>query len=437
MQIATTSPAAVGVAAPKASLSPGAIAAFLIAALLLASTVVALRKDVREGFDELAHVSYVADLQRMHTAWPALDRLRMLDPHTFMPTAEPSYINHPPVYYLLLAHLGPAIDRQPVALVVHRLINVTLAALGFCALLLLVQIAALARLEALALVAPLVMIPVLPAIAGAVNNDNAAFAAGALALCGLYGLIAAGSARWLLCALAGVVLAGAAKLNALMLTGGMVLAAFGYLTWRGRFRARWVVPTVLAFAIAATPYLVFIAQYGSPAPNSAGQQMMLEQVAREAGWFDQDRLPFWRYLAYFAAATIERWAPALQTASAYATGALIIPLATICAGLAGLAVSVQRLVRRREGAREVIVIAGWMAIAATLVLHVAFSYERHLATGWLLDTYPRYYIALFAIVPLSAMVLMSSIPEGRWRNVFACALILSPLLLNLIGSLPG
>lgn len=438
MQTASNSPVGVAAAASEGNptqLRPTAIAALLIGAFLVAVTVVAVRKDVREGFDEVAHLSYVADLQRMKTFWPNLTDLRMLDPDTFRFTAEMSYINHPPTYYAAMARIGPLIEDNLGALPWHRLFNVALVALGFAALLLLVRTADLSRLETLALIAPLVMAPVLPAIAGAVNNDNAAFAAGALALCGVHGLIHSGRARWLALALAGLVLAAIAKLNALLLVGGLIGAAFAYLVWRRRFRRAWIAPAAAAFLVAAAPYLAFIAEYGSPAPNTPGQQAMLESLARALGWHDAPRMSFARYVIYFVESTLEHWAPTPRLTGPLAYATLVVPLAAVICGLAGGAVAARRVAGGGARARDVVVLAGWLAIFATFGVHVVFSYQRHVATGWMLDTFPRYYIALFAIVPLSGLVLMSALPHGRARTALAAALILSPLGFNLLRPL--
>ena len=51
-------------------------------------------------------VSYVAQIQHDADAAPALPTMRLLDPRTFQFTGAANYLNHPPLYYALLAHLG-------------------------------------------------------------------------------------------------------------------------------------------------------------------------------------------------------------------------------------------------------------------------------------------------------------------------------------------
>ena len=105
----------------------------------------------------------------------------MLDPSTFRFTSEANYIDHPSPYDLLLAWLGPNLEGHPRAIIIHRLINVALAAIGLTALMAIGIAANLPRLNLYAYIVPLACIPVLAPLAGAINNDNAAFAGGGIA----------------------------------------------------------------------------------------------------------------------------------------------------------------------------------------------------------------------------------------------------------------
>ena len=80
----------------------------LVLLLGLGGVANALRKDIAKGFDEVAHVSYVAQIQRDRAPWPDLRALRMLDPASLAPTDLPNYLNHPPPYYAVLARLSRA-----------------------------------------------------------------------------------------------------------------------------------------------------------------------------------------------------------------------------------------------------------------------------------------------------------------------------------------
>ena len=71
-------------------------AAIIFGLFVLSAVVSAERKDITQGFDEMAQASYVAHIQHSHDAWPAFDTLRMLDPKTFKFTGEANYLDHPP-----------------------------------------------------------------------------------------------------------------------------------------------------------------------------------------------------------------------------------------------------------------------------------------------------------------------------------------------------
>jgi hypothetical protein len=83
----------------------------------------------------VAHTSYVAHIQHSGDVWPDLKSMRLIDPQNFQFTGEANYLNHPPLFYDLLAVLGPRLEGRPQALLAHRLIDVAIAAIGLAALL--------------------------------------------------------------------------------------------------------------------------------------------------------------------------------------------------------------------------------------------------------------------------------------------------------------
>jgi hypothetical protein len=407
-------------------------AAVIFGLFVLAAIVSAERKDVR-GFDEVAHASYVASIQQTGNAWPTLDSLRMLDPQTFKFTDKANYLDHPPIFYALLAALGPDLEGHPHALLAHRLIDVMLAALGLAALLGLGLAAGFSRYEFCAFAVPLACIPILPLLAGAINNDDLAFLGGALATLGVWQLAATNRGGWLALALAGVVVAAWAKLTGFLLTGAMVSAVIAYLIWRRRWRWSWTIAVALAFLIAAAPYAVFLVQYGSPAPDTPAQIAMIENNARVVGVADLPRKSFPFYLGYFALVFIVDWMP-IGSRDIFNYAMLIIPVAALICALAGLALSLRRLWHREETVLDVVVIAGALSLFVTLVLHVHHAYADHLATGWLEEAYPRYYLPLAAIVPLAGLSLLAAIESPRWRNALLGFLIAGPIAFHLLGT---
>jgi hypothetical protein len=410
------------------------VAAIILALFVLAAIISAARKDITQGFDEVAQVSYVAHVQHSGDGWPALEQMRLLDPRTFQFTGEANYLNHPPKFYALLALLGPTLEGHPQALMVHRLIDIAIAAIGFAALLWLGLAARFPRQEFYAYAVPLACIPVLVPIAGAVNNDNLAFLGGGLAILGAWQLVATGRDGWLVLALLGVIAAGWAKLTGLLLTVPMVGAVTAYLLWRKRLPWMWTMSVVLAFVLAATPYLEFFLQYGSPTPETPAQAALIADGARAAGWTDLPRHSFPGYLAYFVAVFVADWMPALAARNALNYAMLAIPVAALFCALAGIALSLRRLWRGKETALDVIVIAGTLAIVATLAIHVGFSYRRYVATGWLMDAYPRYYLPLAAIVPLACLSLLAAIETPRRRAALLAFLVAGPVLFRIFGA---
>ena len=410
------------------------VAAIIFGLFVLAALLSAVRKDITQGFDEVAQASYVAQIQHSGDSWPAFGSLRMLDPKTFAFTDEANYLNHPPVYYALLATLGPDLEGRPRALLTLRLIDVAISALGLAALLGLGLAAGFSRHEFYAYAVPLACIPVLAPLAGAVNNDDLAFLGGALATLGVWQLAATDRAGWLALALGGVVLAAWAKLTGLVLTGAMTSAVFAYLIWRRRWHWSWTIAAGLALVVAALPYAVLMMQYGSPAPETQALTAMIEDGAGVLGLADLPRKSFLGYLFYFVVAFVAEWMPTLTPRGIFNYAMLVIPLTALFCAAAGLFVSLRRLWRRQETGLDVVVIAGTSALALTLALHVRHSYADHLATGWLMEAYPRYYLPLAAIVPLAGLSLLAGVPSPRWRAALLAFFVAGPILFRIFGA---
>jgi len=410
------------------------VAAVILGLFVLAAVVSAARKDLTQGFDEVAHASYIAHIQHAGHARPALENMRLLDPRTFQFSGAANYLNHPPEFYALMAWLGPTLEGHPQALFVHRLIDVAIAGAGFAALLWLGLAARFTREEFYAYAVPLGCVPVLVPLAGAVNNDDLAFLGGAIAILGVWQLIATGRDGWLVLALAGVVAAAWAKLTGLLLTVPMVSAVITYLMWRRQLAWPWALMAALVFAFAAAPYFEFILRYGSPTPQTPAQVALIADGARAAGWADLPRQSFAGYLIFFIGAFVAEWMPTLGARSAFNDAMLIVPVAALACALAGLAASLRRLWRHEETTLDVVVVAGAYAIAATLTIHIFYSYSRYAATGWLMDAYPRYYLPLVAIPPLACLSLLAAIETPRWRNGLLAFLIAGPVLFRIFGA---
>jgi hypothetical protein len=416
--------------------SPGARTSAASANLLVAVAILglfaisAVLSAPAPGFDELAHISYIAHIQSTGNFWPALESMRLLDPHTFQFTDQANYLNHPPIFYGLLAALGPTLEGHPQAILTYRLLDVWLATVSLAALLGLGLVARLARREFYAFAIPLVCIPILAPLAGTVNNDNLAFLGGAVATLGAWQLVATGRDKWLTVALAGMVLAAWAKLTGLVLTAVMVGAVIAYLMWHKRLHWTRAVPLVLASLLAGAPYLVYFLLYGSPTPETPAQIALVE-ATRATGWSDLPRESWPAYLLYFVFTFIAEWMPiGDRSTSPLFICTLVIPAAALIAALTGIALSLRRLWQNRETTLDIVVLAGAAALAVTFALHVgySYSYSRHFSTGWTANAYPRYYLPIAAIVPLAGLSLLAAIDSPRWRVMLLIFLVGGPML---------
>jgi len=409
---------------------------FVVVLLLfmVAATISAMRKDVTQGFDEVAHASYVAHLQRSGEMWPAFGTMRMLDPSTFRFTSEMNYLNHPSPYYLLLARLGPRLEGNPPAIVIHRLFNVTLAAIGLAALMAIGLVAGLPRTAFYAYIVPIACIPVLVSVAGAVSNDNAAFAGGAIATWGAFQLLVTGHRAWLLAALGGVIVASWAKFTGLLLSGGMVGGVLLWMLWHGRLSSRSIVLIAIAALLAGAPYVALFAQYGSPTPMTPGELAMIQRDAHVAGWDSAARLTPLSYAAHFVAEFVLEWMPTLKPRNALNYAALAIPIMAALCAFAGILLAVQRIASQKAGPLDIIISAGALAFSITFVLHGIFAYRLHAEFGWLTSAYPRYYLPLAALFPLAGLSLLGAVKKPATRGVLLALLIVGPPVFSLVGA---
>jgi hypothetical protein len=412
---------------------------FVVVLLLftIAASISAMRKDVTQGFDEVAHASYIAHLQRSGEAWPAFGTMRMLDPSTFRSTSETNYLNHPSPYYLLLARLGPTLEGHPQAIVVHRLLNVVLATIGLAALMAIGLFAGLPRTTFYAYIVPIACIPVLVPVAGAVSNDNAAFAGGAVATLAAFQLLVTGRRAWLLAALGGVIVASWAKFTGLLLSGGMLAGVLLWLLWHARLQSGSFVLIAMAALLASAPYVVLCAQYGSPTPMTPGELAMIKRDAHIAGWDSATRLTPVSYAAHFVWEFVLEWMPTLKPRNALNYTALAIPITAALGAFAGILLAVRRIAYKKAGPLDIVIAAGALAFSVTFVLHGIFAYRLHAEFGWLTSAYPRYYLPLAALFPLAGLSLLSAIKQPPARSALLAFLIIGPLVFSMCGASLG
>jgi hypothetical protein len=410
------------------------VCAIVLLLFILAATLSAMRKDVTRGFDEVAHASYIAHLQRSGEMWPAFDDMHMLDPSSFQFTRELNYLNHPSPYYLLLARLGPRLEGHPEAILAHRLFNVVLGAIGLAALLAIGVVAKLPLPAFYAYVVPLAAIPVLAPLAGAINNDNAAFAGGSIATLGAFALLATGSRTWLLVSLGGVIAASWAKFTGLLLAGGLVGGVLLWLLWRSRLQSQFIVPIAIAALLACAPYAGLFAQYGSPTPMTSGVIAMIKTGAQAVGWDSAARLMPASYAAHFVSEFVLEWMPTLKPRNALNYASLAIPIMAALGALIGILAAIARIASGKARPIEIVISAGALAFAGTFVIHGIVSYKLHTEFGWLTSAYPRYYLPLAALVPLAGLSLLAAVKQPLARGTLLVFLIAGPLVFRLLGA---
>jgi hypothetical protein len=410
------------------------VCALVLLLFIVAATLSAIRKDVTWGFDEVAHASYIAYLQRSGEIWPAFEDMRMLDPSSFRFTGEANYLDHPSPYYLLLARLGPSLEGHPQAILVYRLFNVALAAIGLAALMTVGLVARLPRLTLYAYIVPLASIPVLAPLAGAVNNDNAAFAGGGIATLAALQLLITGNRGWLMAALGGVIVASWAKFTGLLLAGGLVGGVLLWLLWRGRLPSRWIGLIAIAALLASAPYIALFAEYGSPTPRTSGVIAMIKTGAQAAGWDTAERMSPAAFAAHFVSEFVLEWMPTLKPRNALNYATLAIPITAALCAFAGILVAVRRIAWGKGGPLDVVIAAGALAFAVSFLLHGVFSYQLHTEFGWLTTAYPRYYLPLAALVPLAGLSLLGAIKQPSARTILLVFLIAGPVVFRLLGA---
>jgi hypothetical protein len=136
----------------------------------------------------------------------------------------------------------------------------------------------------------------------------------------------------------------------------------------------------------------------------------------------------------FLSEFVTDWMPTDKPRNVLNYAALAIPVATALCAFAGLALAVRRTVGAKAEPLDIIVVAGCLAFAATLMIHGIFAYRLHIEFGWLTSAYPRYYLPLLAIIPLANLVLLDAIDRPRARALLLGLLIAGPIIFRIAGA---
>jgi hypothetical protein len=337
------------------------------------------------NLDEQGHISYALHLVRSSEFFPSLTGMRLYDFVANAWSGEPNFINHPPLAYHLLNLFSDFDPLGPGA----RMASISFFALGFAAIIHALHRTGMFSNLGLAAVAMFCVLLKVQRFGETFSNDSVAFLGGGLAFLGSVLLWEKGvPKRPLHAAFAisglGTALCIAAKLNAGILAGSftlVMLAAFALQDRAALTRApKPLLLLAAALCLAATlPYLAFIQEFGTPAPNTPGHVKVLSQD------LDAPRMEPAVYL-------LQSLIGALRNAGsdAFLTYALF---AAVTAG-AALVISFRRQTVAGVFPLQPFARAALIATTLTLAVHLGFSLQRHLRYGWQPELYPRYYFPL-------------------------------------------
>lgn len=358
----------------------------IYAAVLVA---VALSVPFPNWIDERGHFSMIRAQYAAPTIFPDWSTYRMLDVADLSRWSDDAnYINHPSLYYLLLAPLF-AVSADPL---LFRLVNAAIA-MGALVLMLVV----VRRRCGEDVVSPAwfafatAAFPKAAVVGGAINNDNLAMLAAAGVFAGVMGMPGAG--WWLL---AGLAVVGWTKLTAYVALGAVAGCWLGLRLMRGE--VRWSDPLIgcagAGVMIGAVPYLVTLAR--------TGQVVWVHA----ASWYvppgERAALDFPAFVTHFLRTMAHKW-PAAEGAFPFWV------VVTVLALMAGTVV-----LGARARAVRVPVLAYGFGIATLLAIHLIFGWRSFVALGDLTIAQARYYNILWPGVALGLAAAMTA-AERRWR----------------------
>lgn len=417
--------------------SAAVAAVYLLALAWILGKAALFRERVPPGVppDEPVHVSYVAWLEASGALLPRYEEMHLLEADGRF-GAQPSYLAHPPAYYHLLrglARVAGGVPSGPLDAATRRLRSLSAPFFaGAAALFLWLGFRRAAPLPAHAVYAASVAtVPPLAFVGSAVNNDVLAFLAGGLALLGLARLLEgrSGAATGTLVG-AGLALALLSKATA----GLLVLLAAAAALALARRAVRWerdprfllaLLPWLLLPALHYVPILV---RYGTPVPSL--EAVDPEAFARSAFVVapDAPRLGVvpWavKLLKVFGSTWLSHIAHVflpvgpLPTLAGPALAALLAALGLLRGRRAGGAA---------EAALDGLLRAGAVALAATLLVNLAWAWDGYVATGRLGGIHARYYLPLLPVLALAAARGLERVPA---RALLAAAVVLLLVLFD-------
>ncbi len=419
-------------ARPVAARAPlvAAVYALALAWLLAKAALLGQRLPTNVAPDELAHVSYVAYAGESGRFVPDYGEMRLLDGDgRFGPL--PNYLAHPSAYYHALAAADRLLhgrERPGLEAFTGRLRVVSAPFFVAAAALFLWLGARGARTLAshAACAAAVATVPPFAFLGAAVNNDDLAFLAGAVALLGLVRRLE-GRTDLLTAHLAGAGLALAllSKATAGLLVGLAVLGVLFLERRRPAATGRFVLALLPWLVLPAFHYVAVLLSYGTPIPSLAVVDP--EAFARSAFVVAPGgpllSLPEWgarmlKLLGSTWLSLIGHVAVPVDPAFGLAGPALLLLLAAY-----GL------FARARPGpdgdaAGLRLARVAAFAAGATLALNLAWAWNAYGATGRLGGIHARYYLPLLPCLGLAAAAGLERLRSPAWPAAVLAALLL-------------
>ncbi|HUD95688.1 hypothetical protein [Sphingobium sp.] len=367
---------------------------------------VALSIPFPSQIDELPHLSVIRSQFEHFQLFPEWSSYRQLEVDDLTRwSANPNYINHPSLYYALLAPLM-AITASPLP---FRIVNVLLST---GALTLIVLSVRRHFVEQAVPITPFAIItacfPKAALVGGMVNNDNLSALAGALLLAGMVGLPGAG--WWIMAALA---IAGWTKLTAFIALGAVAgtWLGLGWLRGDRRLTDRMILLAAFGILIGLLPYVVTWLRTG------------------HLIWVNADiwRVPLDRRAHYDLAGFAGFFLRALVLKWPAAEGIYPFPLAllTLCLPLVLAAIGLRRPALRSIG------LAYAVGLALLFGAHFLFGWRSFQALGDLTIMQVRYYNVLWPGIALAASAALAPLwTRQRWTAWVVLAVGLLPTMLG-------
>lgn len=368
--------------------------------------------------DEMAHLTYVAEIASGDRLIPDYANSIRLPRKV-----QGNYLGHPPLYYTTLGLLGRAMDWDAISdYRKYRAVSAAMVALGMLLWAMTARALGLPATWIVVTVAASCAVPMFPYLAGSINNDNMALLGVAVASFGLATIRHWPRLSWYVAAL-GLLIALLVKATAALFVLAF-FAAWGIAVLRSGERRLPSRDMILALGlvciVAGAYYVCTVLAHGTPFPRAARiyagrlppeNPMSLLEFAWRFVQIMLRRLP-----SIMSFASLKPITPALLP---WFYAMLAMPVVALALTLFG----------RRRSPHARLINAFFLALVATIVLHIVFVWRGYLGHGLLAGIQPRYYN--YALPGLFVLGYAHATAYRASRALFAAFCLLVALVLGL------